>query len=581
MFKFLLNNKLKKEKQFSSDETFFVRNFQTNDFYQTSENPLNKNILIIKKNDFYEKCFCPVHRKWEKAIVDTKNNSVKTQSCAFTGILAQYVIPDRTIKSHKRNHILSSMYYSLSNKDFSIEEVSNKNLKSYLKEYKESKKKDEELEERHKQYMAIIGSECHNDVLFYRININKEKHILTLSQFSINRLMIDKAFPYSNHDITEIPLLIHSEEYDIKNGKYKSLTKDKLSGFSYEIVDKIFYIDPVFKYCEKHIKNELCRMENRNIYFADYNHEIDSHYYYRTKDLHNKLMALIHFPYEPALYFAIKKIMRDEFDSFLQTNPYRLDTNCYQNYCKSLGFTSYKTLKKLFYINQNNLYYYHKLINSGFSDKNIINRILQNPQIDSLLCDGGNHFSFFTKWAIPLKGEKAAWNLIEKYLAHHSNNNIVSDFLYMFHSYFTYLDYEARSSILKDGITVYNHDLLANIGKKAKNTNIDFQYTKEEKELEDSIEGYSFKLPKDYYELVDVATKLHNCAASYRNRILNKETLVMYAMKNDNYVLCIEVRGKTVHQQRVDRNGTPKEKDDQVMCLWRTKHNLKFFGNSY
>ena len=39
-------------------------------------------------------------------------------------------------------------------------------------------------------------------------------------------------------------------------------------------------------------------------------------------------------------------------NEFLKSQKYRLDPNCYQNYCNSLGFSSYKTLRKLYYKNQ-------------------------------------------------------------------------------------------------------------------------------------------------------------------------------------------------------------------------------------
>ena len=79
----------------------------------------------------------------------------------------------------------------------------------------------------------------------------------------------------------------------------------------------------------------------------------------------------------------------------------------------------------------------------------------------------------------------------------------------------------------------------------------------EVEELEDDIDGYSFRLPKDSYQLCEIGTALHNCVASYGERVAKEECTIVYAQKNGEYKICIEVRGKEIVQERIDRNERP------------------------
>ncbi|MBQ1670883.1 MAG: PcfJ domain-containing protein [Treponema sp.] len=606
MFSFFRKTRAKKESPGIEKETWFVRVFDSDNFIQQKESPLDGNIIFLKDSlvDANEKkCFCPIHFKWEN-VISIDKSTVFTEKCNFSGNIQRYEACSKDGKDFYNSYFYESkLFNSVKKKEISLEELTDTELVRYLKEYRnylEYKRIQEEHKEKQKSGTSkdfLISNKIHKDVLFYRIISDEEKLTLILEQYSINRAMLNHDFPFTNHQITKTPLLLTSEFYDVKNDKYEMLKNQGLK-FAHNpySVASMFYPEEVFNYCEKIIRMQTTVFIGRKIGFHEYACEHQNRNYYHERNnrknetsfLGDKLKALVYFPYEPSLYFAIKTDSKIKIDEFLKSQKYRLDPNCYQNYCNSLGFSSYKTLRKLYYKNQNLLHVFPILNQMGFKDINIKNRILSQESADRLFLNYHNEINqdtlFFFQWAIPLRGEKSAWKLIEKGLVPEDDGSLpwhLYDTLRMFHMYFHELDEQTRHSILKDGLTKYNHDLLSNIGNNAKEKNVDFVYTAEEKALEDKINGYTFLLPKDYDELKKIGAALHNCVASYKYSILNKESLIVYAAKDGEYKLCIEVRKKVVHQQRANWNQTPEGDDADALFIWRGKHELLFYQNNY
>ena len=84
------------------------------------------------------------------------------------------------------------------------------------------------------------------------------------------------------------------------------------------------------------------------------------------------------------------------------------------------------------------------------------------------------------------------------------------DALCMFRSYFRHIPKELRKDILEDGFTRFNHDALAKISYSVENRNITFKYTGEQKNLEDDIDGYSFRLPTTNMQMCALGSALPN-----------------------------------------------------------------------
>lgn len=149
---------------------------------------------------------------------------------------------------------------------------------------------------------------------------------------------------------------------------------------------------------------------------------------------------------------------------------------------------------------------------------------------------------------------------------------LLDDFILVSHTLI--IQFELKKDIFEDGFTKFNHDALSNISYKIRNKKIEFKYTQKELKLEDDIDGFSFRLPKDSYQLCEIGTSLRNCVASYAENVQNKECTIVYAKKDDKYKLCIEVRGKEILQERANHNSAPNEEEMSVLLKWHERHGL-------
>ena len=145
----------------------------------------------------------------------------------------------------------------------------------------------------------------------------------------------------------------------------------------------------------------------------------------------------------------------------------------------------------------------------------------------------------------------------------------------MFHQYFRYIPSDLRRDVLNDGFTRFNHDALSNLSYRIKNKKIVFKYNDEQKNLEDDISGYSFRLPTSSYEMCEIGTALHNCAASYASSVENGGCTIVYAQKDGEYKICIEVQNDEIRQELINRNEKPSEEEQKILDEWHQRHGLK------
>ena len=133
--------------------------------------------------------------------------------------------------------------------------------------------------------------------------------------------------------------------------------------------------------------------------------------------------------------------------------------------------------------------------------------------------------------------------------------------------------------IEKEGFSDYNHALLLRIYRDLhpkeeeyfENKNI--TYSDEEKSLEWENEGYKFCLPEDTNRLVDIGSKMNICVGHlYRDKAVNKECTIVYAKKEDEYELCIEVSKHNNRFRLVQRssfnNSDPHGNDMAIFKQW-------------
>ena len=290
-------------------------------------------------------------------------------------------------------------------------------------------------------------------------------------------------------------------------------------------------------------------------------------------------------PCEPRLYGVLmsEELFKMKFHFRFKRN----DTKVLNHFLRKARIKNYRVLRKSFLERPLCLLAYMRLHDAGFKDINLYNRVIESQEN----CDLINSFDrkplvFFSKHCIRWRGELCAMNiLLKKVYGDDGEEDRFEkiDAMNMFCEYFKYVPKELREDILKDGFTKFNHDALSNISYQAKNKNMEiiyslllgFKYGLEQKKLEDDIDGYSFRLPKNSWQMSEIGTAMRNCVASYAERVQRGECTIVYAENGGECKICIEVRGNEILQERAIRNAKPNEEQMAALAKWHERHGLR------
>lgn len=303
--------------------------------------------------------------------------------------------------------------------------------------------------------------------------------------------------------------------------------------------------------------------------------------YYRGFKL---LYALANFPYEANIFAVANEIPIPEFSLSEHDN-----SDVYNSVCRFLNVKSFPSIRKAFDRNPLSLIQYTNLHEMGFRDTNIIMEIIKacNAKEGSrdyttltkyLSCfntftDEENPYIFFCGYSIPLRGERATWNALNRAPGFDEGDRY--DIAVMFRDYFTELKSEERQLVVKDGFSRRTHDTLTKITHSLQYKNHIFNYRPDQKALEDEIDGYKFLLPPDSASMHALGAAMHNCVFSYWEKVLKGSCTIVYAIKDDIYELCIETGSdRTIYQARTDYNGKVAGTIRAVFDKWCKKHNL-------
>lgn len=285
------------------------------------------------------------------------------------------------------------------------------------------------------------------------------------------------------------------------------------------------------------------------------------------------LRKITEFPFCPGISEIIDSPVVKKFHGRCdRTNP-----ECYRQLCKSLKVDDCRTVRKSFAANHQSLPAYKILRHAGFRDINIISRILGSRLTDAIRGNDFEDYLFFLK--------KARRHCSEKKLAFILLSNMKNEDYYlkdgvvMFRKYYRHVGRVLKNSIFKFGFTELNHDALAVISSSEGKRNLRFRYTAEQRSLEDDVGEFSFRLPRTSRELMELGTELHNCVASYAQRIRDRECTVVYARCGMKYEICIEIRGREVIQQRGKYNRALEGDAASAMERYIQRHGLVFMEN--
>lgn len=315
----------------------------------------------------------------------------------------------------------------------------------------------------------------------------------------------------------------------------------------------------------------------------------------------DKLQAFIARPFDINSY-ALKDFMGN-FDNIVP----RYCKDGYRQICEALSISPPKSLRKIYIQNPYALIMYSALLELGIKDYNFmrpffsrtnianmnfkfitackIRYLDENKEIEpsndeqygcitqediELLLhpelipnyDDWDQLVFFTKWIIEEKGEKwAAKQLL--FLSQHNDNYVNRDIYNMIYDYFGELSKNAKKLFLKKGFTIKLHDILVEEVNQYKYGHDLIDYQPYEYDYEMQINDYKFMLPKYADDVAKIGKSLHNCVASYMDKIMRKNSTIVYVTKDNNYIACIEVEKGKITQVLGDYN----RQIDNQLCL--------------
>ncbi len=93
-------------------------------------------------------------------------------------------------------------------------------------------------------------------------------------------------------------------------------------------------------------------------------------------------------------------------------------------------------------------------------------------------------------------------------------------------------------------------------------------YSKHDLKACKEIDTYSVKLPKNGGELFYWAENLHNCMASYFQRINTEKTIIYGFFKEDSLIFAVEISNRSIVQASAKYNATLSIKEREVMQKW-------------
>ena len=287
----------------------------------------------------------------------------------------------------------------------------------------------------------------------------------------------------------------------------------------------------------------------------------------------SEMYVLTKLPCEPNLY---EVLMNKELNDLKFNFKYdRSDTKVLASFLQKAHLKDYRILRKVYAEHPIVLLLCMRLHDSGFRDINLYNRVIESEENrEEIRHLDRKSLVFFSKYSIKKRGQLSTMNTILR-KSEDVDYFMKDDAFCMFRSYFRHIPEELRKDILEDGFTRFNHDALCKVSFSAENRSITFKYSGEQKKLEDDIDGYSFRLPKTNMQMCEIGTALHNCVASYAEIVEGRECTIVYAEKDGEYKICIEVRGKEVCQERIDRNEAPTGEEKAVLSKWHERHGLK------
>ena len=316
---------------------------------------------------------------------------------------------------------------------------------------------------------------------------------------------------------------------------------------------------------------------------------------------YRKIKAFIERPFDINIVFLkhffweyICEIGDDGFDKIF---PYEEKDN-YKIICKLLDINPPKSLRKAYTYNPFSLVWYMIFKQWNIKDINYmqkffylddcisnmyLNKFYYNPiekkttrtEYDAL--DRWEAVEFYCQWLMRQKGEKRMLKWLYYVSAKREMSKLQWDIIMPFYQYHNDLSEEVKSRLLRDGLTEYVHDAISmevtSLSENWKHTKI--KYDEKILAYECRIEEYEFRLVHNTGMLPKLGAVFNNCVATYRDRVINHKSIIVYLISKSGYKACIEIQRKRHIVQALGKYNHKLQNDvNRICCFWAKYNNL-------
>lgn len=235
-----------------------------------------------------------------------------------------------------------------------------------------------------------------------------------------------------------------------------------------------------------------------------------------------------------------------------------------------------KMVKKMCIENPFAIYIYRFLTKIGFKDYNIICSIMEESRsywdililiyTDLLLYENrGKDISRFLKEFVRNKKEPQAKRLL---FSNPFKYPLIEDCATLYKTINNNL--EGGEFPIKWTNLESMHDDMSRLLPRLNNKNRKIPYYTRELKLNASYEGYTIRLARDTYELIDCGECMGICVGGYGDIACNKQSVILFILENNRFVGCIELSGdgKCLMQAKAKFNNRIQGNRALVLRKW-------------
>lgn len=274
------------------------------------------------------------------------------------------------------------------------------------------------------------------------------------------------------------------------------------------------------------------------------------------------LTAYIERPFDIHIVY-LKSFLAEAVEDFDEMFPYE-ETNPYPILCNCLGIRPPKSVRRAYTYNPYAIIWYMLLRQLGLRELSFMQPFfeleydLASMSIDEFYFEPRTQrverregderrlwraLECHARWLCEQKGEKALAEFLSQNYVWGVIRQCHRDILLNFQQYGAQLSEAVKQLLLAEGLTKYVCDAIAwevdaiTSGSEPQRV----LYRPEILRYECCVNGCDFRLIHHTDELAPIGIALHNCLASYRDYVIEKESIIIAVRLGKRYLACIEV----------------------------------------